>query len=31
MTVKGNTMASFITGKRGIDANPRDTRTRTGG
>jgi len=31
MTVKGNTMTSFITGKRGMNANPRDTGTRTRG
>jgi hypothetical protein len=29
MTVKGSTMASFITGKIGMYANPRDTGTRT--
>jgi len=31
MTVKGNTMISFIAGKRGMNANPRETGTRTSG
>jgi hypothetical protein len=30
MIVKGKTMASFIIGKREMDANARDTATRMG-